>query len=465
VGDVSNYWMMMRLDAAGRCQIKANQGAQTFFRQQFPKLLNLSNPIEQINHRAIQQQLWQEAVPNSLAESCLRCYISHQVNKSCTQIAARFGQMHGFTAHQLYPFVLDDDGRSHNASSSYQTVAMMVLRTFDPAKGPLETWVSRCVKQHQELREFLLQHGVYLLTDWAILNDTPSKRLQKILTTDRTPLEIQIASNILSSFHAIYRSDRLQRSERGTCQPPTIQQLIRMTHYLQQTSLQQTSRTRSPEFLSPESLLEQLQAIAHTLRQHRIATQRGMVSMQSLDDSDIHLQPNSQDSAEDEHLEFLTFYREQLLRCLDQAVINVTRDRLVVMRQKRPPKDQIFLNALCLFHCQGESMSRIAPQVGLNQQYEVTRLLNLKEFRADVRQHLLNMLKVRVIDKAQYYADSRQLILLDCTLETILDEQITTLIHEAEAEAQTTSRSARPQSLFANRLCQALDQMGGLGHD
>jgi hypothetical protein len=461
VSDVSNYWMLMRLSPDGQCQTRQDSAAQSFFQQQFPELLDSPNSTEQIDHRAVQQQLWQEATSsNALAECCLRCYISHQIHQSCIQLAAKFGQIHGFTAPDLYPYVLDDDGRcsivrSPLGKASYQTVAMMVFKTFDPTKGSLKVWVSRCVKQHRELREFLLQQGVYLLTDWAILNDTPCERLQKILATERTPLEIQRARNILASFHAIYREDRFQMKGRGTCQPPTIQQLTRMTHYLQNISLT----------LSPESLLERLQAIALKLRQHRIATQIGIAPTQSLDNPDIHLRPNPQNDSENEHLEFLTFYREQLLQCLDQAVTKVVSDRLRVLQRKSPPKDQMFLTTLSLFHCRGESMSRIAVQVGLRGQDAVTRLLRLKEFRADVRQHLLSMLKFRIADKAQYYADPDQLMSLDQTLETILDEQITTLIHEAEAEAQTASRTASPQSLFARRLCHALDQIGGSSHD
>lgn len=462
MGDVSNYWTLMRLNAGGQCRIDPDSAAQTFFWQQFPELLNSPNPAEPIDHRAVQRQLWQEMVSsNFLAERCLRYFISHQIYQSCIQIAAKFGQIHGFKAPDLYVYVLDDDGRSPFRNSSYQTVAMMVLKTFDPAKGSLTAWVSRCVKQHRELREFLLQQGVYLLTDWAILNDTPCDRLQKILAADRTPLEIQRAHDILSSFHTIYREDRLQQAKRGTCQPPTMEQLIRMTDYLRDVqSRQGTSYT-----LSPESLLEELQAIARQLRQHRIATQNGIAPTQSLDDPDVYLQPNPQNADEDEHLEFLTFYREQLLQCLDQAAIEVTRDRLMVLNRKSPPKDQMFLTALSLFHCRGESMSRIAAQVGLSRQDAVTRLLKLREFRADVRQHLLSMLKVHITDKAQYYVDPGQLISLDQTLETILEERVTMLIHEAEAEAQTASRAGRPQSLFASRLCQALDQMGGLSHD
>ena len=462
MGDVSNYWTLMRLNAGGQCQIDPDSAAQTFFQQQFPELLNSLNPAEPIDHRAVQRQLWQETVSsNSLAERCLRYFISHQIYQSCIQIAAKFGQIHGFIAPDLYVYVLDDDGRSPLENSSYQTVAMMVLKTFDPAKGSLTAWVSRCVKQHRDLREFLLQQGVYLLTDWAILNDTPCDRLQKILATDRTPLEIQQASDILSRFHAIYREDRLQQAKRGTCQPPTMEQLIRMTEYLRDVqSHQGTSHT-----LSPESLLEELQAIARQLRQHRIATQNGIAPTQSLDDPDVYLQPNPQNADEDEHLEFLTFYREQLLQCLDQAAITVVSDRLIRLRRKNPPKDQMFLKALALFHCRGESMSLIAPQVGLRRQDQVTRLLNLREFRADIRQHLLSMLKVRITAQVQYYADPRQLIHLDQALENILDKQVTQMIDEARSEAQTTTRGSTPQSLFARRLCQALDQMGGLNHD
>jgi predicted RNase H-like nuclease len=101
-------------------------------------------------------------------------------------------------------------------------------------------------------------------------------------------------------------------------------------------------------------------------------------------------------------------------------------------------------------------MGEIAPQIGLVAQYQVSRFLKLKEFRADIRRELLIELRNKVLALAKIYSDSTQLQNLDRQLEELLTEQIVELIREAETEAKIPQ--ARPiRSLYARRLCNYLD--------
>jgi predicted RNase H-like nuclease len=114
------------------------------------------------------------------------------------------------------------------------------------------------------------------------------------------------------------------------------------------------------------------------------------------------------------------------------------------------------VKALHLFHCQGQSMGEIAPQIGLQAQFQVTRLMKLKEFRTSVRSKLLQMLLESVIDKAKTYADPSHLQHLNQQIEADLNEDISIIMQQSEAEA-AVAKHCPLRSLFAQRLCDYLN--------
>ena len=468
---ISKYWEFVKLDSTSKRRVEMIVAAQTYLKKQFTEL---TEKVE-VSDAKVQRQLWQrmhsgketETDERQLAEICLRCYISHQIYQVCLNLATKFGSQNGFDCQDLLPFVLDDEvllatqnqpeklASKSTQSSSYQSLATTVLKTFDPAKGSLNTWVSRYVKQHPELKRFLLQHGVFLVSDWALLNDTKPKELQRILTDmyRLTSVEIQQICELLVSYHTVYREDRLQQRLTGAtlpCQQPTSEQLIRIANDLQ------TSTGRK---LSIEAVLSQLHAIASKLRRYRITAQGGSVSSVSFDQPEIQPIVERSQVTEDneEQLEFIKLYQNQFLECLDQTLAQVIDEYIKKLQRKRSSVEQSFLTALHLFHCQGQSMKQIAPQINLTKQYEVTRLLKLNELRTDIRQRLLGTLRDRVLDTAKLFADSERLVFLDRQLELILDEQISGIIQEAESEAKNPNRNQPLRSLLARRLCRYLE--------
>ena len=197
----SKYWEFVKLNSTKR-RVEMVVAAQTYFHSSFPEKVEIADAI-------IQQRLWQQmhlsdetnTDSSHLAEICLRCYISHRIYQVCFDLGTKFGSGNGFTCEDLLPYVLDDEvllaaqTQQTKPVSSYQSLATTVLKTFDPAKGSLNTWVSRYVKQHPELKRFLLQHGVFLVSDWALLNDTNSKEVQRIFT------EMYRSAKIEAAFH------------------------------------------------------------------------------------------------------------------------------------------------------------------------------------------------------------------------------------------------------------------------
>lgn len=442
--------------------------AQTYFHSSFPGLTEQT----EVSDTTLVRQLWRvccqstETDEHYLAEICLRCYISHQIYQVCYDLGAKFGSSNGFTCQDLLPFVLDDEvllatqtqqkkiASSSTSSKAYQSLATTVLQTFDPAKGSLNTWVNRYVKQHPELKRFLLQHGVYLVSDWALLNDTNPRQLQRILADmyRLTSIEIQQTCELLVSYHLVYREDRLQQRLVGAtlpCQPPTDEQLTRIANDLQ---------TRTNRTLSAKTILSQLQAIALQLRRYRIAAQGGYVSSVAFDQPEIQpIVERSQTQDDEEQVEFIKLYQNHFFQSLDQAISQVIDDFVSQLQRKRSSVEQSFLTALHLFHCQGQSMTQIAPQIGLKKQYEVTRLLKLNELRADIRHQLLVMLRDRILDIAKQFTDSERLQSLDRQVELILDEQISSIIQEAESEVKSPIRNQPLRSLLARRLCHYLN--------
>jgi hypothetical protein len=485
VNPLSRYWQFVTLDTTGERRIETMTTVKSYLCQEFQldsdRVSNDTENRDEITDAIIQSHLWKQmhrtinpsAVNSSavnpadqnshpvLAETALRCYISGQVDHGCRDLASRFGRQHGFTSEDLLSFVLDDLRSVGRSNSPYQSVATQVLQSFDVDRGALSTWVHRHFKQQPDLKKFLLQQGVYLITDWALLNDTNPPQLGRILQEyyQTTRLEQAQAMALLNSYHAIYRADRMAQREkvgRTPCPAPTPEQLARIQSHLQQGDDAAAGRS-----MSGESILKQLQSIAAKLRQARIVNQGGQFKTVSIDQPDsppIAEQLYSSPAEDPEQLSFLRFYQAEFDRSLDDAVAAVVTRMSQPSKRKGAALPEVFLQAMQQFHCEGRSMSEIAPKIGLKKQYEVTRLLKLNDLRADVRQTLLRLLKPKILDKAQQYADVEQLTALDQQVETILDEQIGEMMQAAESEAKQPIRHQPLRNLLAQRICRYLDQ-------
>lgn len=460
--ELSKYWKFVKINSAGDIQFEKMVTAQTYFQQQFGS----SNETVEIADAAIIRQLWQQMRSQQVdsfecgaAELCLRCYISRLIYWVCFDLGVRFGNDNDFSCEDLLPFVLDDEvNKQFSPKTSYKSLATSIIQTFDPTKGSLKTWVNRYVKQHPEVHKFLLQHGVFLISDWALLNDTNPKELQRIFTQmyQLADVEIQQSRELLISYHAVYREDRIQQRLRAKtlpCQPPTSEQLTRIVNNL---------RASTNCTLDNEEVLSQLQIMAAKLREYRIAAKGGFISTVSINQPEI--EPivedmlTNQTDTDTEQLEFIKLYQNQFIASLDLAISQVIQDFVSRLQRKKAFNKEAFIKGLHLFHCQGKSMSQIAPQIGLKKQYEVTRLLKLNELRADIRQKLLMILREKVIDIAKYFTNSERLQSLDKQVDIILDEQISGIIQEAESEVKNPVRNQPLRNLIARRICCYLDK-------
>ncbi|BBC26953.1 hypothetical protein [Pseudanabaena sp. ABRG5-3] len=458
----SHYWQFVKLKATGLCIRETSIEAREFLLAQFPAIDDSDADLTDLQ---VQKQLWRSRQSSDRnetlnAELCLRCFISNQIEQTCYQIANQFGTEHGFKYNDLLVFVLNDviasqRDRQQN-QSTFISVAREILDSFDPELSNLATWTNRKVKQNRELNAFLLEHGVYLVSDWAILNDTSPKQLERIYTEfyQTAQYSIQQAKILLEAYHAVYRLDRLQsrlNGSKGQCPPPTADQLQRMSEYL----------GNHHEYLAPAKILNKLQEMASNLRQYRIQARGGKPAQVSLDQPNLTIKPErlfALANEENDAFAFLNAYRQQFEQSLEQAIAKVIDIRSSKIQQRSPENNHNFLTGLSLFHCHGQTMSEIATAVGLEAQYQVTRLLKLKELRADIRREILGSLREQVMELVKFYTDPTKLDQLDQKLEVILEELVTEEMELAEAES-IKSKGIPLRSRFAIKLCQYLQQV------
>ncbi|MBD2495821.1 hypothetical protein [Nostoc sp. FACHB-280] len=456
MGVASRYWQLVKIDGAGRRQVQEIIPAKEFFAEVFPEVTDKGEHSD-IEIQLKLLQLSRDAPTDRylLAQRCLLCFISWQIEQVCWQLEQNFGVIHGFTCADLLPYVLDDDG-SLKPVNNYQCLSRKILQSFDPQQSSLKTWTHTKVKHDSEMNQFLLGCGVYLISDWAILNDTQPNQLQRILTAfySLTLSEIQQAQKLLESYHTIYRSARLQQRARGIggkCTTPTTEQLQQIALLLE---------NKTGQIFRAETVMAKLQELAERLRQYRIYIRSAYLPTEPLDilNKDSHPVTKEILDNENEQLEFLKLYRIQFLACLEQALALVIQSRINQLQRKNADKAKQFLIALRLFHCQNLSMTEIAARLELRAQDAVTRLLKLKEFRSEVSQQLLNLLCKQVLELARNYSNIESLTILEQQIKIAINEQIEIVIIDAETQAQTAKNYIKT-SLFNEKLCRYLDVM------
>jgi uncharacterized protein YqgV (UPF0045/DUF77 family) len=456
------YYTLTMLGSDGKRKLKEIEVTKIFLTEISAEFIDINSESDII----IQKRLLELSQDTSsrlslVAQRCLLCFISWQIEQTCLSLEQQFGNFHGFTVRDLLVYVLDDDG-SLQASDTYECLGREILATFDPDKSSLITWTSRKVRQHKELNKYLLECGLYLVSDWAILNDTKLQQLPKILGEFHylTSIEIEQTQKLLSAYHKIYRAERfLQRAERkslGKCKAPTIEQLQAIIEVLQTQNIDNSLTN-----LSTKVVMQKLQNLAERLREYRLHIRNNSFKTVSLDaelyENSTFIEQITDTNSKniiveieevDETNDFLKKYRSHMTNCLDSAFNTVIESRMTKLKKKDIDKANQFVTALQLFHCQRLSMVKIAQQLGLRAQDAVARLLKLKEFRADIHQETLVKLQDRVMELAQKYSTPKQL--------KVLESQIINIMYQAEIEAASMQNNCEI-SYFSKRLCRHLD--------
>jgi hypothetical protein len=152
------------------------------------------------------------------------------------------------------------------------------------------------------------------ISNWAILNDTKSKQLERILGEFHglDESEITLACVLLESYHAVYRRDRLmhrrqmsasgQMSLKKPCPPPTPTQLQEIA---QRVNAKVTLNLRSREIAAQlHDLAERLQQYRNYVRE----SQRREASHSRLNHRPKFSPIRSERSENNGHVPFLQMY-------------------------------------------------------------------------------------------------------------------------------------------------------------
>lgn len=455
---VSHYWQFHQLNSEGKITVKTNetvkiktekkilQEAKRVIEEHCADLIN-QNPFSDI---AMQRRLVELMKTYPVAEICLRCYISEQIKQGCLKLKRQFGENHQFNEFDLYPLVLDDIlGKSKE--TGYISLANKILQDFNPHKASLSTWTNRLVRSHSGLTQFLFEKDVYLISDWAILNDTKPRQLQRILLDFHklTQSTLDQAMVLLQAYHNVYSLERVNQRKAGLtgkCQPPSA------------TQLQKIAQLAKLSLTEAETLTE-LKNLAELSRQYRVAIKSKKAKKESWENPDIQYQVeqkqlrDSLDLGELAQQEFLTRYRQQFLVSLETAISAVISQWQ--SKQKEPKKSQ-FINTLKAYHCEGLSTTEIANIMSFTQ-CKVSRLLKLKDFRADIQQEMLGILTEQIQFLASAYNDPNQLVQREQQIAIALEEQVANVIQEAKNEDRIQKKQPF-KNILAQYICRYLDQ-------
>jgi hypothetical protein len=455
---LSKYWILHRI-GLGTCQAEEVKEAKEFLSQYVPELAG----GEEVGDRQVIRQLWQlyqSENPDQVAEVCLRCVISHYIKESCRKLAEQYGRKHNFTLEDLLPLVLDSTDSSLNHGNN-NSLTIRILQTFSlDKKSSLSVWTKIIVRSDQELKRFLLQHGIEQVTDWLLLKQYNSRQLQRILSDfyHYSSAKVKQLTKLLESYQSVYLA-RIQAARNQINQERKQQGLGKVKspyptpdrQQLQQMAEQLLSTWR----LSPDEVLEELQNLAQLIREYKSSRAKGFTS-QYLEKT-VSVFPAYIEDEEDEQKQFLASFSHQYDSCFLRAVQEVIDNRIQFYQKKKKPQEQQFLVALHLYHCQVVPMGEIAPKIGLKKQYQVSRLLEQKEIRADVARKTVSYLILAIFQLLPEEPSPEKQSELRKKLTPIFYEKVNAEMQKAQKE-DSVSKNRNMENKLSQAICQYFDQ-------
>lgn len=166
---------------------------------------------------------------------CLRCRISHSIYWTINKIYN--DNQESLKIDYLSSLVLDDDGSTFlrfKSQKKYNKIiinwklikersdlkkpfTLEILRTFDSNKSNLSTWTQRMVKGDANLKRYLRENNVQLLTKWPRIAGASKSKLEKSLIFNGfSNSKIQELLKLHNSFLISYReSKKIYIKEKG----------------------------------------------------------------------------------------------------------------------------------------------------------------------------------------------------------------------------------------------------------
>lgn len=452
----SRYWALMTVSLCERPYKRVLiPQVQNFLLREFEDLENQFSSQE--TPLQIQLLEWINTRKNgdrtTHAEMSMRCRVSHAILSACKRLTRQFGSTGNLRYKDLLPIVLLEDSRTLQRPIR-DSLVLEILQKYNPQRSTLEPWVLLKVKQHSEIKRFLLEHNILHSSKWGVLIHRDSLKLLEPDYEHEKP--------ILQVFQDVYRRDRQRHrsSQSSRCKEPTLEQLNEMLALL---------KSHQSLIKSPQQLLQKLDKLSSVLRVRRIEFERNYPTI-SLDvrldstDSDREITlleqiPNNHNRHDlnyidigietikqnEFEIDILKELYEQRIIGLDEAIQNILARKSPLVKQE-----------LFLYYVDGLTQGEIAKRLGIRQD-KVSRDLKLKYFYSQIRELMLTYLtnywlqevrKCGLVDDPEH-PDYQQLLIENLTLF------INQIFQEAAAETMN-SRKIERNSLFAQRVCQIL---------
>ncbi len=462
----SRYWKIWRINPAAE-----KSGYKQIAIPTAQEFANSQSDIETTNGQNVLLSCFNakktgiDAINRAHAGLCLRCYVSEPILKECKKIDSLFSGEKQFTYRDLLPFVLNDDGEklivldpagntqlmvdddSKMKVSDYKFFSVTVLQTFNAdlqCRMSLDNWTYLQTKQNPELKKFLSEFGFKHLSDWALLNRTRNKQLQRLTAQECCTVE---------AFHAVYRRDRQQQKNRGAkkCPDPTNDQLQEMLTYLQQ---------REFWIDTPLQLMKELKQIAVQLRKYDIWSSRESLDMYDAESGTYvprrDLSTDSLDEVDIEQQDFLRFLHEHLYLTLTETIKQQVEANIQKLQKsnKYASFAAKYIQGLRLYYFQAMSLKDIAPELEMTSWDQARRILNPGELLSKVRAKTVEQMLESILKLAaekgltKIPPEPNYLITLTEQIESYVDGEI----FQEAAEEIRTGKNRTMNSTYAKQL-------------
>ncbi|MFQ6539728.1 MULTISPECIES: hypothetical protein [Aphanothece] len=118
---------------------------------------------------------------------CLRCHVSHPLEQKIRGLHRQFGSHYGLDLIELAGYALDDDGRPldylqlpDQPKAATAPFTAEVICSYDPSRGAgLPHWARTKLQASNDLKAHLLEHGLLMISDWALLADSSARRIRQ----------------------------------------------------------------------------------------------------------------------------------------------------------------------------------------------------------------------------------------------------------------------------------------------
>ena len=189
---MSHYQELLSLTLQG-IRSKVLASAAGFISSSHPAYLDL-DPSRNIDLELLTEA---KSTDTPLPLLCLRCRLSHPLEAWLKATFNTHHERHGIEFKAMASYALDDQGavtircsKESTADFTYSVISSLpkgptspfsaeILRSFDPALCGLPHWSRLKIQSNNELKAYFKQHGLLLISDWALLRDSSPRRVQQ----------------------------------------------------------------------------------------------------------------------------------------------------------------------------------------------------------------------------------------------------------------------------------------------